>query len=117
MQNDKNGYMYLGDMMLSNKQYESLFSNTMKRHGLTQEFKHWPNATVPVKFSDGFNPELKKKAIEAMKYIMNVSCVIFDWKHEPKSDYVLIVGGKRCSSMVSLTLHHVLLCCSAPTYI
>lgn len=91
-------------MILTKRQYDALFSDkSFKRHGLTKAFRHWDGGIVPVKFDENanFEPDFIQRMIEAMEYIMSVSCIKFDWKNEPKSDYVFVKRDKKCSSMVN----------------
>jgi hypothetical protein len=72
-------------------------------------FRHWDGGIIPVKFDKeaNFQPKFIEIIIKAMEYIMGVSCIKFDWKSEPQSDYVFITRAKRCSSMVkTLKLFH-----------
>lgn len=92
----------VSDMILSKDQYDALFSNNaLKRHGLTKTFRHWPNATVPVKFDEIFDEEFQEKVKSAMKHIMDRSCIVFDWENEPTSNYVYITRAIKCASNVS----------------
>lgn len=90
-------------MILTKAQYDTLFSNkAIKRHGLSNSFRHWPNATVPVQFDDVFTVSFKERIKGAMRYIMKHSCIKFDWKNEPTSDHVFVTKAKKCASNVRL---------------
>lgn len=92
-------------MVLSKSQYNTLFSDkAFKRHGLAKTFRHWPHGILPIKFDKeaNFSPVLVKRITDAMNYIMNVSCIKFDWQNEPTYNYVFITRAERCSSMVKV---------------
>lgn len=91
----------IGDMILSDQQYQYLYSNdSMKRHGLQRAFNHWPKGVVPVKISDEFSVEYKNVIIAAMKAIMKVSCIKFEWEKPPPANFVHIMKGTGCTSFV-----------------
>lgn len=88
-------------MILTKAQYDDLFSeNTMKRHGLSKTFRHWDNGLVPVKFDKGFDITFIERVKNAMRYIMGVSCIKFDWKNEPTSNYIFVTRAQKCASSV-----------------
>lgn len=94
----------VGDLMLTKAQYDSLYSDkAFKRHGLAQAVRHWPNATMHVKFDPEakFPADFKERVKSAMEYIMSVSCIKFVWNKEPKGNFVLIKREEKCSSMVN----------------
>lgn len=91
-------------MLLTKAQYDALFSdNALKRHGLSKSFHHWPNGIVPVVIDRGFKIKFIERIKSAMRYIMGVSCIKFDWKNPPTSDYIFITRAEKCSSSVRHT--------------
>lgn len=97
----KNSSIQIGDMILSQEQYEYLYSNdTSKRHGLRRSINHWPNGVVPIKIDDEIDDEFREVLKSAMNYISSVSCIQFDLAPEDPKDFVLIKIGQGCSSQV-----------------
>ena len=71
----------LGDMMLTKSQYKALYSSkSFARNGLTEAVKQWPNATLPVVINPEFDLNYTERIKDAANYIMNVSCIKFDFK-------------------------------------
>lgn len=90
----------VGDMILSSKQYDYLYSNSSsKRHGLRLSINHWTKGVVPYTFADDINADVKRITLEAMDYIANVSCVRFKVANRDEN-YVKIRNGHGCSSNV-----------------
>lgn len=95
--------VFVGDMELSEKQYQFLFSNdTFKRHGLKRNFNLWPKDVVPVKIDPAFDDDYKQVIQDALNYIMNVSCIEFvlDFNEDDYLHYVMITKALGCSSPV-----------------
>jgi Astacin (Peptidase family M12A) len=87
-------------MLLNPKQYNYLYSNdSSKRHGLRLSFNHWPNGKMAYRFADDLDEDVKETVLQAMDYIMEVSCIRFKVAHDG-IDYVLIRNGHGCSSNV-----------------
>lgn len=97
--NKKKDSITIGDMILSKRQYDYLFSNeSLKRHGLKDVVARWPDAVVTVKFGS-FKKNMRKRIENAMKYISGVSCINFDVKKKDLTNYVHIKPRKKgCSS-------------------
>jgi hypothetical protein len=97
----ENKTVVLGDMMLTQNQFQVLFSNeTLRRHGLERTFAHWPAATVPFKFDTSIVEALKTTVLGAMEYISSRSCVKFKYADASDSNFVLVTTGPGCSSAV-----------------
>lgn len=77
-------------MLLEQKQYDLLFTNDAKRHGIANPFHYWPNGVVPIKFHPALSQRLKDVVISAMAYIMSVSCIRFDFMPHFANDYVMV---------------------------
>lgn len=101
MKKTKESHVFIGDMMLTNDQFEYLYSNnTLKRHGLKNAVSHWPEGHVPIRIVGEFSAGFIATIEEAAQYISSVSCITFDFKPENPVDYVTILNGDGCSSQV-----------------
>lgn len=89
-------------MILSNSQFQFLFSNnSMKRHGLRRTIEHWPEGVVQYQLDEAFSDERREAIQWAMDYISELSCITFVPKEEETTDYVNIINSERgCSSEV-----------------
>lgn len=95
--------VFVGDMVLSKEQAKFLYSNEPAKHGLLSPFLHWPFGVVFYKFDESLDSKGQRLMREAMDYIENItSCVRFQVKDWLTLNYVLIKGGKGCSSKVGM---------------
>lgn len=90
-------------MELSRAQAKFLYSNDSSKHGLLSPLVRWPSGVVFYQFDESLDAKGKDVVREAMDYIENItSCIRFQVKDWLTPNYVLIKGGKGCSSKVGM---------------
>lgn len=93
----------VGDMALSKEQARFLYTNDSSKNGLLSPFLRWPLGVVFYKFDETLSSKGQKITREAMDYIQNITpCIRFQVKDWTTPNYVLIKGGKGCSSKVGM---------------
>lgn len=98
MKNDK---IVIGDMILTKEQFKYLYTAAgLKRHGLKRLESHWPKGVIPVKINESFEESYIEEILDAMDYIMDVSCVKFDLEAPNPHHYIMISPGSGCSAEV-----------------
>lgn len=86
-------------MVLTPKQHKFLYANSSaKRHGLSNQFNHWPNGLLPYAFANDFDERSREMVLNAMDYIRGVSCITFE--ENASGDHVKFVNSDGCSSHV-----------------
>jgi hypothetical protein len=99
----QNDEIMVGDMALSREQARFLYTNDSSKNGLLSPFLRWPSGVVFYKFDETLNSKGQNIMREAMDYIENITpCIRFRVKDWATLNYVLIKGGKGCSSKVGM---------------